>query len=197
MIKLSILISYYKTFNEMMKLLKELKIQNRENLEIILVDDGCHEERFDIFKKENNFDNLHIIHLEKNEGMSNALNKALDFAQGEYIGFIDSDDMITMNYIDILFKTLETQKEQIIYFNWLDFNTNHVIQHPGNYALWKAIYKKDIFPRFVKDRRYHNDVPVQDEIRKHDYSEYYIDNVLYLYNSNREGSLTWIKARME
>lgn len=189
MVKLSILIPYYETYDLTIKLLKELQIQLREGVEIILVDDGCNESSFDEFKE------FKIIHLDKNVGMSNALNIALDNAKGEYIGFIDSDDQITMDYIDILLETLETHDEDIIYFNWADFNQNNIVTHPENYALWKAIYKRNSFPRFEKDRRRENDVPVQDQLRSEEHSEYYIDRVLYIYNSHRVGSITWNKEK--
>lgn len=190
-IKLSILIAYYDTYDYTMKLLKELSIQNTKDIEIILVDDGCDEKAFDGFKYLYCLDNLKVIHLNKNQGMSNALNTALDHAKGEYIAFVDSDDMITNDYIEILLKTLKTHNEDIIYFNWVDFNKNEIVRHPTNYALWKAIYKKDILPRFEKDRRVHNDVPVQDKLRSEEHTEYYIDRVLYIYNSDRPGSITW------
>ena len=185
MVKLSIIIAYYKTYDLTLKLLKELSIQKTEDVEIVLIDDGCHENRFDIFKE------FKIVHLEKNVGASSAWNKGLDNATGEYIGFIDSDDMITMDYIDVLLKTLKEHDEEIIYFNWADFNNNIIVKHPTNYALWKAIYKRSIFPRFVDGMNVHNDVPVQDKLRKGKFSEFYIDRVLYIYNSNRVGSITW------
>lgn len=183
--KLSILVSYYNTYDLTIKLLKELSIQLKDNVEVIVVDDGCHEERFDKFKE------FTIIHLKENVGLSNALNIALEQAKGEYIAFIDSDDMITMDYIDVLLDTIRTHKEQIITFNWFDINQNILTQEPTNYALWKAIYKKDIFPSFEKDRRYENDVPVYNKLMSMKLSHFHIDRVLYLYNSNRVGSLTW------
>lgn len=183
--KLSIIIAYYKTYDLTLKLLKELSIQKTNEIEVILVDDGCYEKRFDVFKK------FKIIHLEKNVGCSSAWNKGIENATGEYIGFIDSDDQITMDYVDVLLEALKEHNEDIIYFNWADFNNNNIVRHPQNYALWKAIYKKDIFPRFIDGMNYHNDVPVQDKLRSEKHTEYYIDRVLYIYNSNRVGSITW------
>lgn len=183
--KLSILVSYYNTYDLTIKLLKELSIQLKDNVEVIIVDDGCHEERFDKFKE------FTIIHLKENVGLSNVLNIAIEQAKGEYIAFIDSDDMITMDYIDVLLDTIETHKEQIITFNWFDINQNILTQEPTNYALWKAIYKKDIFPTFEKDRRYENDVPVYNKLMSMKLLHFHIDRVLYLYNSHRVGSLTW------
>ena len=186
MVKLSLLIAYYNTYDLTIKLLKELQIQKTDDIEVILIDDGCHEERFDKFS-----DDFKIIHLDKNEGMSNALNYGLKNVNSEYIGFIDSDDMITMDYVDVLLETLKTHNEDIIYFNWADFNKNEIVVHPENYALWKAIYKKSIFPEFEKDMRANNDVPVQNILRSEKHTEYYIDRVLYIYNSDRIGSITW------
>ena len=189
-IKLTIIIAYYDTYDLTIKLLEELNIQKKDNVEVIIIDDGCNEKRFDKFKK------FKIIHLDKNMGASSAWNKGLDIAKGEYLAFIDSDDQITMDYIDVLLKTLETHNEEIIYFNWADFNDNYIVRHPENYALWKAIYKRDIFPRFIDGMNVHNDVPVQDKLRSEKHTEYYIDRVLYIYNSNRVGSITW-KNRKE
>ena len=185
--KLTIMIPYYNTYELTIKLLNELTIQKTDDVQIILVDDGCNEKRFDKFSND-----MLIIHSAKNEGQSNSLNKALEYATGEYIGFIDSDDMITMDYMDVLLETLKTHNEDIIYFNWADFNENKIVRHPSNYALWKAIYKRDIFPRFENNRRKNNDVPVQDKLQAMNHTEYYIDRVLYIYNSNRVGSITWL-----
>jgi glycosyltransferase involved in cell wall biosynthesis len=63
---LSIIIPYYNTYNYTIKLLKELNIQYVNDIEVILIDDGCNEKRFDIFDK------FTIIHLDKNYGASYA-----------------------------------------------------------------------------------------------------------------------------
>ena len=66
MIKLSIVIPYYNTYELTLKLLKELQIQVTNEIEVILVDDGCHETRFDQFTF------AKIIHLEENGGAPHA-----------------------------------------------------------------------------------------------------------------------------
>lgn len=185
MVKLSILIAYYETYDLTIKLLKELQIQKMDEIEVVLVDDGCHETRFDKFK------DFKIIHLDKNVGGASAWNVGLDYLKGKYIGFIDSDDMITMDYVDVLLKAIEEHDEDIIYFNWLDINANVLVRKPQNYALWKAIYKREIFPRFIDGMNLHMDVPVYEKLKADNHSEYYLDRVLYLYNSNRVGSITW------
>ena len=114
MIRLSIIIPYYNTYEYTIQLLKELDIQYNDKVEIILVDDGCNETRFDTFDK------FKIIHLDRNYGASYAWNRGIEASSGEYIAFIDSDDMITMDYVESLIKFIEEYDEDEIIFNWYD-----------------------------------------------------------------------------
>ena len=184
--KLTIVIPYYRTYELTERLIKELIIQKTEEVEIYIIDDGCKEKRLDQYKGE-----VEIIHLEEDMGVSYARNCGIKKARGKYIAFIDSDDMITMDYTEQLLKIIETREEDVIYFNWADFNENTITRHPNNYAVWKAIYRREFVPLFREEYRQTEDVPFQEEIRAKPHTEYYFDRVLYIYNSNREGSLWW------
>lgn len=191
MVKLSIIIPYYNTYTLTNKLLKELISQVTDEVEVILVDDGCNEERLDKF-------NINIIHLEENQGGAHASNVGIKEAHGKYIAFIDSDDMVANDYVETLLKTIDERDEDLIYMNWYDVNTGETVVHPSNYAPWKCIYKKDIIPFFREKYKYSYDVPFQEELNKKDLSRYYIeDKVLYYYNSNRAGSLMWEKKLLD
>lgn len=190
MVKLSLTIAYYKTYELTCKLLDKLIPQLTDEVEVFLVDDGCNESRLDIYK-----DKINIIHLDKNIGGGGADNVGFRKSKGKYIGLIDSDDLISDDYIDTLIKTINEHNEDVIFFDWLDIGTNEIVHRPNNYAPWKAIYKKEIMPLFVEGRRYSYDVPFQEELSKIDYSRHYIDKVLYYYNSTREDNLTHEKAK--
>ena len=195
MVDLSIVIPYWNTYDLTEKLLKELNIQNKMKIEIILVDDGCNEMQLDALKYKLYFHNLKIIHLGEDKGVSYARNIGIKEAKGKYIAFIDSDDQITMDYIDTLLNAIETHEEDIILFNWADFNENAIIRHPDNPAVWKAIYRREIVPEFDETAKFNEDVFFQEELSKKQLSKYYIDRVLYIYNSNREGSQIWRRDR--
>lgn len=185
MVKLSICIPYWNTYELTKKLLKTLIPQLTEETEVILVDDGCDEKRLDEFK-----DKITIKHEKENKGGATATNKCLKLCKGKYIAFIDSDDMITNDYIETLLKAIDEHTEDVIFFDWQDMATGVIIHRPNNYAPWKAIYKKEIIPRFRDGWIYSYDVPFQEDLAKINYSRCYLDKVLYLYNSNREGNLT-------
>lgn len=191
-IKLSIIIPYFETYELTNMLLKHLLMQQTDEIEIILLDDGCEEYRFEDFK------NVVVIHQE-NLGVAKTRNKGIELAKGKYVSFIDCDDMVTSDYVEVLLNAIDKYDTNIINFNWADLTQNVIVRKPDNYAPWKAIYKKETMPKFSEDFEYgHEDVFFQDEINKKindgTYSITYLDRLLYLYNSNREGSLLWKKT---
>ena len=80
--------------------------QTYENLEIILVDDGSIDRCPQICDKFAEKDKrVRVIH-KINGGLSDARNAGLDICKGQYITFIDSDDYVSQNYIELLYNAL-------------------------------------------------------------------------------------------
>ena len=192
MVELSIVIPYYKTYELTEKLMEVLIPQVTNEVEVFLVDDGCNETRLDKYAEK-----IQVIHLEKNKGMSGALNVGIKKATGKYIGFIDSDDLITEDYFETLVNAIKEHDEDLIYLDWKDMHTGDIVHNPSNYAQWRSIYRKDIIPLFDENVRISADVPFQDKIEKVERTRFYIGKVLYIYNSNREGSLSWEKEQIK
>lgn len=188
MLKLSIVIPYYNTYDLTVKLLKQLEIQKTNEVEIILVDDGCHETRFD------NYDFIKVIHNETNLNAPKSWNIGIRAAKGKYIGFIDSDDMIMPYYIEELIKAIDEDLGDEIKFGWLDINQNIAITKPLNVGIWKAIYRKEICPFFRENWTYQSDIPFQRDLSKIEHSTALINKILYCYNSGRVGGLTWLRV---
>ena len=193
MVKLSIIIPYYQTYEFTKKLLDVLEPQITDEVEVLLEDDGCYETRLDEYKR------IKVTHYE-NEGVAVRRNTAIRKAKGEYIAFIDSDDMIADNYVDALLYAIIYHNTDVINFNWQDIVTGDIIRRPDNYAVWKAIYKKSKIPMFIEGRPYGNeDVNFQADIevgiKNGTLTITYLDTLLYYYNSDREGSLMWHKRK--
>ena len=71
-----------------------VKGQTYENWELLLVDDCSADDSVDIIKEEAVHDErITLMQLDRNSGPAAARNKALSVAQGEYIAFLDSDDI--------------------------------------------------------------------------------------------------------
>lgn len=188
MIKLSIIIPYYETYEYTIKLLRELRIQKTEEVEVILVDDGCNETRFDEFTE---FTIIHNEHV----GASAAWNIGIKKAKGKYIGFIDSDDMIMMNYIEVLIDAIDKKFGDEIVFDWLDYNRNELMHRPNSKPIWKAIYRRSIVPFFDETWVCHTDWVFHDKLKSLYHSKYHLNKTLYIYRSERENSISWKRKR--
>ena len=190
MIKLSIVIPYYKTYELTVKLLDQLIKQLTDEVEVFLVDDGCYEKRLDEYEE-----NINIIHLEENHGLSYARNRGIEKAQGKYLVFIDSDDYIANDYIKTIIDKIDTCEFDYCYFSWKMINSNSIIRildkpPTWNLAVWNAVYKTEYVELFDEEVRFMEDIPWQIKMRAKNGKKEIIDKILYYYNDGRTGSLT-------
>lgn len=183
MVKLSIVIPYYQCYEYTKKLLDILVPQLTEETEVVLIDDGCNETRLDEY-------DINIIHLETNNGGGYACNRGIENAKGQYIGFIDADDYVSNDYVEVLLNAINTNPTDVIYMDWQDTFTGAIIKRPDNYAPWKAIYSREIIPRFCESHKYHFDVAFYDELKRKGFTRSDTDKLLYFYNSKRPGNLS-------
>lgn len=183
--KLSIITAYYKTYDLTKKLAKVLIPQLTDEVEWLIIDDGCNETRLDKYK-----DKANIIHIKENQGAPLTYNYGINEAKGKYIAFVDCDDLVSDDFIKVLIDNINNHNEDLLFMNWKDLNTGMEFIHPSNIAAFKCIYKKDIIPRFPNIKG-EFDIPFHNEIMKDKYSKYYIDKTLYYYNSNRVDSITY------
>ena len=103
----SIIIPIYNSGNFLKKLLNNLVNQTYKNIEIILIDDGSEDNSLQICNEYQVNDKRIKVISQTNKGVSSARNKGLKIATGDYITFIDSDDDIDRNYIDVLVRNIE------------------------------------------------------------------------------------------
>ncbi len=187
-IKLSIIIPYFKTYELTVKLLDNLTKQLTDEVEVILIDDGCNEERLDEY-------DINVIHFDKNRGLSCARNTGIKKAKGEYLVFIDSDDLVANDYVETIINKINSCEFDYCYFSWKALNQTLIVkikdEPPSwNWAVWNCVYKKDYVELFDENIRVYEDVPFQQAMRKKKGKKEIIDKILYYYNDGRPGSLT-------
>lgn len=101
--KYSVIIPVYKAEKTLQKCVDSFLNQTYENFELILVDDcspDCSFEMCTQFKEKDS--RVVVLHQEQNMGVSAARNLGIQYANGDYILFADSDDFVTENYFDVL-----------------------------------------------------------------------------------------------
>lgn len=118
--KLSIIVPVYNAAEYLEKCVDSLLQQNVEDYEIILINDGSKDNSLEILNRYQQSWPDRIVVLDiTNGGQGRARNFALDIAQGEYIGFADSDDWAdTAMFSKMLSAAEEKQADIVICDSW-------------------------------------------------------------------------------
>lgn len=110
---ISVVIPVYKVEKFLDRCLNSVINQNYKNIEIILIDDGSPDNCGEICDSYAERDNrIKVIH-KSNGGLSSARNVGIEASNGKYITFIDSDDVISFNYISSLYNNLVKTRSEI------------------------------------------------------------------------------------
>ena len=98
--QISVIVPVYNGESYIERCIDSIINQAYTNWELIVVNDGSTDKTVDILKQYNN--NKIKIHHQKNKGVSEARNLGLSYATGDYIAFIDADDIIDKSYLSDL-----------------------------------------------------------------------------------------------
>jgi len=172
---ISIIVPVYNVEAYLPKCLDSIINQTYENLEIIIVNDGSTDNSPQICEEyAKRYSRIKLLH-KKNGGLSSARNAGLDIANGEYIGFVDSDDYIEKNmYLEMLTSLKEYSANLVIcsYFSDgeikypceksmfvdVDFVFRLYLKDQIQAYAWNKLYSKDIF----NDIRYADGILFED-----------------------------------
>ncbi len=190
---LSIIIPYYNAKVYTDELLHTLSAQMTKDVEVILVDDGSDE------PYTTDYEWVKVIR-QKNGGASKARNTGLDNAAGEYIAFIDADDMVSERYIERILDKIDTEHFDYCYLSWrtigngwrceVKLNTINDKFPSFNLCVWNRIYKRDLIgdTRFNEKKKIAEDAEFIRDIESGKKS--FIPEYMYYYRSDVPNSLT-------
>lgn len=108
--KVSIIVPVYNTTSYLIPLLGSIYNQTLKSLEIIFINDNSIKETSQILNAYSKIDpRVRIITNDENKGAGYCRNRGLEIANGEYIGFVDSDDVLSLDYYEYLYnKAIKT-----------------------------------------------------------------------------------------
>jgi len=149
-IKVSIIIPCYNAENKILRCLNSINNQTYQNIEAIFVNDGSTDNTKEVlnnFKEET--PRVIVIHKE-NGGVSSARNMGIRQSSGEYLMFIDSDDWIENNAVEIMIDKVVESDADVIHYNRYDdyINPNRSVKMPPIFETEKLIIKED-FKKYV------------------------------------------------
>ncbi len=147
--------------------------QNFNDYELIIINDGSNDNTFSVINKYNKkYSKIKIIN-QKNNGLSEARKNGLDIAQGKYIYFMDSDDILEPNALNIMANKIKSNKECYVFNakfknelendwgksrdnkkvilnnysdikNGVDFLNKMINNNEWRYAVWLYLIKKEV-----------------------------------------------------
>lgn len=171
--KLSIIVPVYNVEKYLCQCLDSIVNQTIADIEVICVNDGSCDHSLNILEEYKQKDSrIHIISKE-NDGLGAARNTGINAAQGDYIGFVDSDDFIELDMFQKLYERavateadvaignirlfhddtskIESYREEKRYKEIAALNVFTVREAPWileNIGVWDRIYKRNFIERY-------------------------------------------------
>lgn len=121
---ISVIVPVYKAERYLGECVDSILNQTYESFELILVDDGSPDNSgkiCDEYAKKD--ERVKVIHKE-NGGVSSARNTGIDNAAGEYIAFVDSDDTVDKQYLELMCNKLEETNSDLCFCHFNIFDEN-------------------------------------------------------------------------
>ena len=148
---MSVVIPVYNVQDYVKDCLDSILDQTYQMIEIIAVDDGSQDASPQILKEySKRYSNFHTSLQKQNKGQAVARNIGIDLSKGKYILFVDSDDFIESNTIEVLVEAIEKYHVDFVRFNAKSFaeDDETIRQEEYNFNLFLneyEVYKKEAF----------------------------------------------------
>ena len=174
---ISIIIPFYNTEKYIEQCLTSIKGQTFSDFECLMIDDGSTDSSREIAKKFLEDSRFRLLG-DKHIGFPHSKNLGLDNAKGDYICFVDSDDYILPQYLELLYKSLIDSNSDICSCGIIGFRDKEPVVREMPYRvtsvinvskismmfercstfMWNKIYKREIF----EDMRFDNVIALSD-----------------------------------
>lgn len=206
----SIIVPVYKVEQYLKRCMESILNQTYKNIEVILVNDGSPDNCPALCDEYAKIDSrVRVIHKE-NGGLSSARNAALDTLKGDYVFFVDSDDWLALDTLEVLKEYLEKDYDMISFQrtylteekvvekgnkNAKDLDVSQYIDASflGQYDFFVTtkIFKKEVFNniRFLEGRNY-EDLEIMHRLFLNMKKVVGLDYFLYYYWKGNEEAIT-------
>lgn len=126
--KVSIIVPLYNKSKYISSTLASIKKQKFRDFEVIIVNDGSTDNSLEIVRENIEGDARFLLVDIQNSGVSNARNTGMKYAKGEWIQFLDGDDLIDEKYLESVIELVEGKDIDIVFTSFLmiDENKNKV-----------------------------------------------------------------------
>lgn len=157
--KITVIVPVYNVEHYLEKCLDSLIDQTYKNLEIIVVNDGSTDNSGTICQEYAQKDDR-IVYIEKeNGGLSDARNVGLDKMTGSYVTFVDSDDWVESDYVEVLYNKLIESQADVSVGNYYSYNEDERMYyfHINGDSYYEKVYDNvSIFENLYESKEMKN-----------------------------------------
>lgn len=132
MAKVSVIVPVYNVEKYLKRCLDSLINQTLSDIDIICINDGSKDSSLQILEQYAQKDSRIVLYNQENSGLSVARNTGLEHASGEYIGFVDSDDWVDLDFYEKLYNSAKNNNADIAV---ADFIREHPNKKPKRLKL--------------------------------------------------------------
>ncbi|MCH5172305.1 MAG: glycosyltransferase [Erysipelotrichales bacterium] len=205
--KISVIVPVWNVEQFVDKCIESILSQSFNNFEIILINDGSTDNSVKICEEyAKKDDRIRLVH-KKHGGVSSARNLGLDNADGDYCLFVDSDDKLLPNAIELLVKLMEKNECQFVssverkFYNgkklidiYNDKESFLRLISCSLYGVYKSLYNLKIIQenkiRFDEELKCSEDVLFNRVYLQFVKRMYITNQIVYLYNIHNQNSLS-------
>ena len=120
----SIIVPVYNTEEYIRQCLDSILNQTYQNFECLLINDGSSDNSADICREFVAKDTRFRYFEKENGGVSSARNLGIERSEGAYITFVDSDDWVDSDYLEVLYSAILEEQADIAVSTYKKFNTS-------------------------------------------------------------------------
>ena len=144
---ISIIVPIYNVENYLRQCLDSIMSQTYQNFECLLINDGSPDNSADICREYVEKDSRFKYFEKENGGVSSARNLGIERSGGAYITFIDSDDLVESDYLEVLYKVLKDEAADISVLTYKQFDMagNCYYVHSYQRGYEKRVFVHDEF----------------------------------------------------
>lgn len=152
--EISVIVPVYKVEDYLPDCIDSILKQSLSDFELILVDDGSPDRCGEICEEYARRDKRIKVFHQENRGLSGARNTGMDHAAGKYITFVDSDDVISPEYLRVLRDALLQNRAQIASTISCDVQDGdieaYIASHPWREPQYQAFSASDALVRLYR-----------------------------------------------
>lgn len=132
--KVSVIIPVYNTDVYLDECISSISNQTLQEIEIICINDGSTDKSLDVLNNWKIKDERIQVYSQENQGQSVARNYGIDVAKGQYIYFMDSDDILEKEALEFLYNEARYDQLDVLYFDAITFyESNELKDKHSNY----------------------------------------------------------------